>query len=79
MAAITTKRRTIEVKNLDNGNHVFNIEVYNTNENHVRGYRAVNLKGGEIATKYYMEHVTIIEVTAAFRKLIREQNRLNFK
>jgi len=74
-----TKRnfiKTIKVMDLDTKEHIFNIGMWTTNENHYRYYIAATLSGKEINKRVYMEHVTIIEVTAAFRKHIRN-NRIN--
>jgi hypothetical protein len=68
--------KTIPVQDLDSKVHIFNIEVFKSNENNIRGYIAKTLTGKEIATKFFMDYKTAIEVTAAFRKLIRD-NRIN--
>jgi hypothetical protein len=68
--------RTITIQDLDTKQNIFKIELYNTNENNIRGYIAKTLHGSEFCRKFYMDYKSIIEVTAAFRKHIRD-NKIN--
>jgi hypothetical protein len=71
----TNQIKSVKVFDLDTKKHQFNIEVYNSNENHIRGYVAKKLDGTQIGnTRFFMLHKTITEVSAEFKKYIRQNN-----
>lgn len=65
--------KTIEVKDVDTNEHFFDLEIYDTTEQNVMGYRAV--KSDEVlCTKYYMEHIGIPQVKVNIKKYLKQNN-----
>jgi len=69
--------KKVEVFDVDIPNKkMFDLEMYRTDEQSVIGYIALRGKT-ELCRKFYMEHVTMLEVKANFKKYFRE-NRITF-
>ena len=68
---LVSYKRTINVINVDTQKNDLDIEKWSANENNIFGYVCKDKSGNVIGTRFFMEHVSIREITFKFRQEIK--------